>query len=205
MSKMLEFDNDKHEYKINGVPHPSVTQIIQEAGLSGYSQCNQEAMEAAGKFGTACHIGTELWDKGRLDMKTVDNYILLYLEAWKKFRKEFNFTPSAIEWKGYHQKFLVPGTIDRVGLLNGVNSIIDIKTSVQFPKYLGLQTAGYKEIYNSNHKSKEEKVYRRYGVLLKPNGDYVLQECKDKTDWSVLLSAKSIYQWKQNNNLLEQN
>lgn len=202
---MLKFDNDKHEYEIDGIVYPSVTQIIQGSGLSGYSQHNQEAMEAAGKFGTACHVATELWDKGFLDMKTVDDPILPYLEAWKKFRNEFDFTPSAIEWKGYHQKFLIPGTIDRVGLFNDVNSIIDIKTSVQFPKYLGLQTAGYKEIFNSNHTSKKEKVYRRYGVLLKPNGDYLLQECIDKTDWSILLSAKSIYQWKQKNNLLEKN
>lgn len=222
------FDSDKHEYRIEGIMYPSVTQIISGMGLDGFDPRDRADLKyinslegedrelaiavsservqtiiAAGQFGTACHVATELWDNGTLDTATIAGAIMPYLEAWKKFREDSDFTPIIIERRLYHPTYKVPGTIDRVGPLFDKMSIVDIKTSAQSPVYLGLQTAAYKEIYNSNPNIKDSynKAKKRYGVLLKPDGTYRLEECKDKSDWNAFLSAWALCNWKRKHNL----
>lgn len=203
----LIFTEENHEYKIDEVVYPSVTQIITGAGLSEWNDLDmlpislKEKVEIAGRFGTACHIATELHDKDILDINTVDEPIIPYLNAWKLFRKECNFTPDEIEYRGCIEKHKIPGTVDRIGKLFGIKSTIDIKTSNKFPISTGLQTAAYQEIYKANV-SKKEWAKKRYGVLLKPNGKYELKEYDKISDWSVFLSAVSVYRWKVLNGLI---
>jgi hypothetical protein len=64
--------------------------------------------------GTYIHKATEYWDKGELDEFTVDPQIKGYLESWKCFRKDQNYTPVAIEYKIYNPILMVGTTIDRL-------------------------------------------------------------------------------------------
>jgi hypothetical protein len=50
--------------------------------------------------------------------------ILIYLDAYVKFRRETSFEPKEIELPLYHPKYFYAGTIDRIGKLNGSQDLI---------------------------------------------------------------------------------
>lgn len=203
------FDEEHHEYKIDGRVYPSVTTILTGCQLTGMetdSPMLKEKIINAGKFGRAVHTVTELYDRGTLDMNTVDEPLIPYLDAWKLFRKECSFTPTEIEARAYHHIYKVPGTIDRIGELFGKMAIVDIKSSAKMPVCLGLQTAAYLGIWNDYtfllsilHGISKLSLKTRYGVLLKPDSRYELKQCKNPNDWNLFLSALAIYNWRMNN------
>ncbi len=123
----LILTND-HRYLLDGKPIDGLTSTIDEAGLMG-----NYGSEWYLDKGTAVHLATELWDKGILDEATVDPQIAGYLESWKRFRKDQNYTPIKIEYQIYHPELMVGTKIDRLPLL-------DIKSGPQAPWHV-LQVA----------------------------------------------------------------
>ena len=143
---MLEFDEQTHTYRIDGLKIPSVTQIISDAGLTGID-ASDPAVQAAGQFGTAVHKMTELHDAGTLDVATVADELFPYLNAWEKFIYETKAKLHESEMKLYHPVHLYAGTFDRTAFINDKLTLIDIKTSQKAPT-AGIQTAAYMEMYN---------------------------------------------------------
>lgn len=119
MSELLLDEN--HHYTLDGKGLDGLTSTIQEAGLIG-----NFGTEWHMDKGTAIHLATEYYDKGTLDESTVDPEIVGYLESWKRFRKEQNYTPIAIEYVIYHPELMVGSKVDRLPLL-------DIKSGSQVP------------------------------------------------------------------------
>lgn len=193
----FEFDEATHIYKLNGKILPSVTQIIAAAGLSNVNT-EDPAVLAAGLFGKAVHKTCEYYDFGTLDIKTVDDAIIPYLDAWKKFLRENAVKIYSIERKLYHPSYRFAGTIDRVVSWNDSLAILDIKSSASFPKYLGLQTGAYQMLWNCDNRFARAK--QRRAVLLKPDGNYSIDTQTKKTDANVFLSALTCYR-EANNNL----
>ncbi len=103
----LILTND-HRYLLDGKPIDGLTSTIKEAGLIRNSD------EWYMTKGTAIHLATELWDRDTLDETTVDPQIQGYLESWKRFRKDQNYTPTHIEYQIYHPELMVGTKIDRL-------------------------------------------------------------------------------------------
>ena len=188
------FDEEKHEYTLDGIVLPSVTQIIQEAGLSDYSFVNETVLKAAANFGTAAHLACELEDYKDLDYDSLNPELRPYLNGWNKFKKDTGFICEEIEKRVYSKKYLYAGTLDRVGPLFKRKALVDIKTGTSLPKWIRLQTAGYKIIYNEGLKIKDQ-IKDRYVVQLLPD-DYKLEQHIDKSDTDVFLAALTIRNWK---------
>lgn len=112
---------DDHRYILDGKQIDGLTSTIQEAGLMG-NYGSEWHMDKGMKI----HLATELWDKGTLDESTVDPQIQRYLESWKQFRKDQDYTPTYIEYPTYHPELLIGTKIDRLPLL-------DIKSGPQAP------------------------------------------------------------------------
>src|SRR5690606_20318453 len=91
----LIFEPDNHEYRHRGVVVPSVTQIL--GSLVDMSAIPQDKLEYARARGQAVHLACELYDQDDLDMASLDEVIVPYLEAWIKFKKEAGFIVSSIE------------------------------------------------------------------------------------------------------------
>lgn len=193
----LEFNEELHEYRVDGLLIPSVTQIISEAGLSNVN-LDDPAVIQAGQFGTAAHKVVELHDRGTLDIATVDDALRPYLEGWYKFRKESGIEILEIEKRLFHPAHWFSGTIDRVVRWHDKIVILDIKTSVKFPATVGLQTAAYMALYNADGKGRA-KATQRCVVLLKPDSTYLMEKYNNKMDFNIFLSALQLLQWKNNN------
>ena len=191
----IKFNPENHTYRLNNILLPSVTQILQEAGLSDFSKVNSDILERAKKFGSAVHLATSLDDKNQLDMKSLDSALLPYLKSWQKFKKDFGITRFLeIEKQVYSKQQRYAGCLDR---LTYNLALIEIKTSTSIPTTTGLQLIGYQTAYREMTKI---RIKRRLCVQLL-EGTYKLQEYKDKTDKTAFLSCVNLYHWKKINNI----
>ena len=183
---MIEFDNEKHEYKVEGKVIPSVTQIIYD--IFPFKFGNDFAMKK-GKNG---HHILEIWDKEYKDISDV--FTKLYLAAWQKFLDDFQikFQPDWIEMPLYSKTWGFAGTLDRLGDINEKLTIIDIKIG-QNSKTYALQTIAYSLLVEENLKI---KVKNRWLVILNNKGKYSIIEHKNQTDKTAFLSCFNLFKWK---------
>jgi len=161
---VFEFDADFHVYTLDGEELPSVTQILEAAGIIDYSHIPWNVRHLALERGRAVHAATELDDRGDLDETTLDPMLEGHLAAWRRFRAETGFTPTLIEHRDYHRLHRYAGTIDRLGNFNGGRAaVLDIKTNHAEP-WVRLQLAAYSEFAGF--------VYERVCVELHADGTY---------------------------------
>jgi hypothetical protein len=187
MSELI-FQEEGHKYIYEGREVPSVTQIIQAAGLVDFSHVHKAVLEQASDFGTKVHEATALFDKGELDVFTLDPGIAPYLEAWKKFRGDTGICISIIEEPAFNKQFGFAGTPDRVGMIHSARTVIDIKTGALLPA-AAVQTAAYALLC--------APIKRRMSVQLLGDGTYKAVEHQDSTDLNVFRSCLSIYNYKK--------
>ena len=183
---MLRFNAEKHQYLLDGVVLPSVTQVLRSVGLINFSGIDQEILNRASALGTAAHQACHYDDLGDLDESTLDHHLKPYLEAWRAFRGDMLF--YSIEQPLCHPDYGFAGTPDRIA----GKTIIDIKTSSVVYPWTGLQLAGYSILADI-------PTARRLAVQLKPDGKYSVTEYTDRNDRACFLSCLAIYNWKFNN------
>lgn len=133
----LKLDEATHQYTLDGKPVDGLTSTIKEAGLIR----NSDPFYA--DRGTKIHLATQYWDERVLDEETVDPQIQGYLESWKRFRKDQNYTPVEIEYPIYNPELKIASKIDRIPLL-------DIKGGIPEPWHI-LQIAFQWETLKSHH------------------------------------------------------
>jgi len=188
---MLEFNEERHEYKLDGVILPSVTQVIKSAGLVDDTFYDEYSC----RRGTAVHLATALYDEGTLDESTVADEIKGYLAGWVKFLKESKFKVREAEQLLSHPVRGYAGTRDRRGFLNDKWTILDIKTGALNPA-VGVQLAAYKHLSAGDDKT--------YTVQLKANGTYALKKYDDPADWTVFMACLNLYKWRKNHNQIKE-
>lgn len=184
----LTFDEENHEYFLDGKAIPSVTYLMQEVGLIDVSKFPD--IEYYRERGKAIHKATELWDKGTLDEESVDERVAPYLDAYKRFLGETGFKSDKTEFAGFNESLWFAGMLDKIGDLCGSKAILDIKSNAVAP-WTGIQLAGYNLIHGGGH--------LRFGLALKNDGTYRLKRFSDYSDHRVFESAAIIYNWKKTN------
>lgn len=190
----LVLDEETHIYYLNGVPVPNVTSIIEP--LNNYVGIPKEVLDAKAKIGKYVHMATELYDQDNLDMNSVHENLHGYVQAWIKFRNESGFEIETMEQIVYHPVYGYTGTNDRVGKLNRVRSMLDIKTTAVLSPSVGCQTAAYAEAENQ-YRADGNKIIKRFGIQLRPDSSYRIQEYKDRSDFSVFLSCLQLLNWRK--------
>ena len=198
MDKLVLDDN--HIYRYGEVIVPSVTQILQGAGLTDFSAVPAERLETARKFGNAVHLALELSDKEKLDTDSLDPALEPYLTGWETFRQEYGLSFTAIETQLYSSAYRFAGTIDRIGgwRIDDSPLLIDIKSGVETPA-VAIQLAAYSILAKENGIKGNIK---RLAVYLNGKGTYSVKEYKDKNDMNIFLAALSVYNFRRKNNLL---
>jgi hypothetical protein len=188
---------------MNGLSVPSVTRVIDHAGLSSYEMVKREILERKSKIGQLVHLATKYFDKGTLDRDSLDSYTRGRTEAWIQFRRDTGFEPRIIE-----EPFItcingmnVGLTVDREGLMGGRPTIIEIKCTSNIEPWFGIQTAGYAlgvpdpEGYPWTPRLLFAKR-RRMVVQLFEDGTYKKKDFTDPQDAEVFLSGLHITSWK---------
>ena len=188
----LTFEAEGHIYKWDGTRVYSVTQILEDVGLSDYSMVPSNILTDAQKRGTRVHLICELWDKGELDLDSLDGEDQDYLDQWIWFKKSKDIkTFDLIESPLYSERHKYAGTLDR---LRGT-TIYDIKTGPPAPGH-PFQLAAYSFLLSEAYGL---STYKRIAVHLtrstfKPKPYRVI---KAKFDLNIFLSAKNVHHSKK--------
>lgn len=89
----------------------------------------------------------------------------------------------------YSTRYKVAGRFDQVQEINGRNWLIDYKTGKNLYKELELQLVIYKSMLEEDGFT----IDHMGGVLLKENGDFVMQECHGKVE--NFLKVRDVWLW----------
>jgi hypothetical protein len=193
-SPSFAFDEASHRYHLDGKPLPSVTTVLADAGLLKYDFLDEHLRETCLERGRQVHMLTQLDDEGRLDEDNIGEENLDYLLAWRKFKKDFEFTPRLIEHKVFHPMLKYAGCLDRVGRArDGRELLIDIKTGVA-PHAARYQTAAYAACLP------HPRTYARRVVELRPDLSYrvIAFNASDYwTDFTVFTGALRAFKAKE--------
>lgn len=176
---MIEFDEKKHQYKVDGKVVPSVTEILEHITAVGYGKVNPAILEEAKERGTAVHELTEAIDLG-FPPEYIDPAVEGYAVAYLKFLDDYDVEWDYIEHRFYEPKMGFCGTIDRVGKIDGKDCVLDIKTtsspSVDQKIAVCCQTAAY------DFGLGNEDGFDRYALYLHSDGTYDFMNCSDYED-----------------------
>jgi hypothetical protein len=192
---MLTFLEKPHEYYWDGVRVPGVTSVLDP--ICEYSGVPRHILDRAAARGTYVHKMCEYYLWGTLDEASVDSEHLPYLDAFRLFLQESQFQAEFIEEKVYHHKLKYAGALDLGGTLPGKRgktqrALIDIKTTFKLMRSVGPQLAAYKDAWESDT-SKDLHFDTRWGLQLKPTGEYKLQLYDNINDMNIFKSCLNIH------------
>ncbi|KKN08032.1 hypothetical protein LCGC14_1060980 [marine sediment metagenome] len=187
MKRDLIYNDEKHEYFLDGIKIPSVTQILQHVRLIDFSNVPAIYLERARKFGKAVHKGTELYDKGTLNWNKLSDPLKPYVNAWIKFKEENKIKIFRREEPACSYKYGYGLTPDGIFDINDTGwSVIDIKTTFELDDSVAWQTSAYRqggaEYYGI-------KIPHRHAIHLKKDETYKLTPLKDKGDFRTFQCA----------------
>lgn len=184
----FHFNESLHEYTIDSIVLPSVTQVINSEMPNPNKQFFTETKR---NIGTEVHRLSALYDGHVLVEQNCDNEVEFgYLKGWIKFLAESNFKPDHVELPLYHGAEYYAGTIDRIGTRNGKTWLIDIKTGLPDPGHL-IQVCAYAEMA----KFHGLEIDRVGCVYLKSTGRYSFMAYTDldfiygKQEWNKILKS----------------
>ena len=184
------FDPDNHLHTVDGKRITSVTTAIRSAGLIDAAKY----APGSAAHGNHVHVVTELWDL--YSEETADLRALQYLDGWRKFREDKQFTPTEVEHACCNMELGYAGVIDRIGRTPEYPRILlDIKSGAKEPWH-ALQTAAYAAMLP--HPFQIE----RWCVYLRPDSTYQIEihsRANLHADLAVFLSCLSIHNFKERN------
>jgi len=190
----LIFDPESHIYRYGEKIVPSVTQVLEEVGISDFSMVPKNFMESAQKLGTDVHSLLELYDKNELDYDSISDQVAPYLPAWVNFLESSKSEIIEIELKVGCEKYGYAGTLDRVLKINGRLAILDIKTGMKSPGH-GVQTSAYGNAYFTDRRVK----YDRYTWYVDKSHTWKLVKNDNPNDLNVFLGALTVCKFKRSN------
>lgn len=187
MSEIL-LDEATHTYRVAGEIWPAVSRIIKP--LECWDGIPPDVLEAAAAFGRNVHAACHLHNIGQLG--ELSPALVPYVDAWKQFLADMDVTVIGSEVRVAHATLRYCGTLDVHALIRDREELIDLKSTVVMPRAVGPQTAGY-----ANAMGKPR--IRRRAVQLRDDGTYRSKILKDPTDWSIFLSCRNLYNWRNRN------
>lgn len=193
----LTFRESDHTYWLGSVKVPGVTTILKVLG--GYEGIPARILKKASERGTAIHTMTEYDDDDTLDVASLDDEMLGYLQAYWRFKEEMRPEMLDAEVRDYHPTLKFAGTRDRRLILRGKVGILDVKSCYRLMPSTGPQTAAYQGIYNANA-AKADQAKHRWGLKLAKDGTYELQEYKGPEDWNTFVSCLNCWRFIEQNN-----
>lgn len=199
MNQQLHFDEATHTYTVKGIHVPSVTEILAGVGVIDFDAVPEWCRERGLERGSYVHLATQFFDEGDLDWNTVDPDLRGYVHAYIAFRQDTGFEPHLIEHQGYNPVLRYAGTLDRAGIMNQRNILLDIKTGTT-PKWVCWQTAGYQ-----NMGIQTLRYVERYALELREDGHYRLSEAMFNTqDFRDFVSFIGTYYAKLRKGIIKQ-
>lgn len=199
----LTFNAQLHEYRLDGVVIPSVTQILKAEGINNFGMVSEDVLNTNALFGKAVHKCVEYWFRGTLDETTVDPALIPYLSGWDNFVEDFGFVVMESEVQGFHPIYRYAYTADLLGEITKGKflgeAVGDLKTGMVKPADK-IQIAAYKMAVGKQYKN----TFLLYlNPEFKPRGYKVIFADNNKMEQGLFLSALSLYNYRRNEGLLK--
>ena len=183
--KRFTFKPENHQYFYNGFEVPSVSAINKVYNNYNFNESDAE-------LGKRVHKLIYLYDKNKLDRKSLDELSEKYLDAWKNFKREYKIKKwDLIEIPLYSEKYNYGATPDRYSKL--LNTVFDAKTGAP-TKSWAFQLAAYSQVILETFNLKNLPL--RKIVHLKPDkykDGYQVTEYLHRIDWIFFQSAHNVY------------
>lgn len=180
------FDEEKHQFIVDGQIWPSITQVLRSVGLID----GQWFTEYSRNRGTLVHRIIHWHIMGNLDDASIDPILRPYYDAWLSFERDTGFISNETEIPRISRLYRFGGIPDHIGILNGKEAIVDVKSGAEIPA-TALQTAAQEILV--------DKILPRYSLRLKDNGKYSLIPHTNRQDRQIFLSALAVWWWRKNN------
>lgn len=187
---VLDFDPERHAYRLDGAPVPSVTQVLEP--YTGLEFVDRRVLEAASEFGRHVHAACHLDNLGALDEAALDPALAPYVGAWRAFLADTGAVVAASERRVASRCHRYAGTLDTLVEWDARRALVDLKSTASVPRTVGPQTAAYAEAYTEET---GERVARRYCVHLRGDGTYRVHRLAEPADWTVFLSCLNVHRW----------
>lgn len=196
----LTFEQSTHTYRLGARVLPSVTQIIERAGIKSQFGIDPEVLARKAALGTLVHDFTAQLDRHEATVADCDGWPEEgYIRAWAEFREKSGFEPLLIEHAFAHQQggMWYAGTLDRLGKIGGGEAVVDLKTGAGPERWWGLQLAAYSLAMQTwPEPSRALRNRRRLAVQLSPEGDFKVHEYREPMDTHAFLGALAIETWR---------
>jgi len=187
----LTFEESEHVYRLDGRIIPSVTQVLEGAGLYDPSKYPPDVASR----GSYVHVLTALNDRGELTVDMLGRFPEYdgYMTAWRQFVRDSGIVFTGIEVHVHGSLYGLDfgGTVDRIGKCDGSRIIIDIKSGA-YEKHHAIQTAGYLECMPARGAR-----YKRWGIYVHANGKSDIKRyADDASDRQVFGAQLVTNEWK---------
>jgi hypothetical protein len=199
---ILQFSPETHTYTVDGLVVPSVTQLLDDSGLTpDYTAVPYRVREHARQRGLHVDLACDLYDEDDLDWSSVHPECVGFVESWIRFRDEEGYEPVASQVPLYHPLGYA-GTADSVGQLNGQWVVVERKATARMSPLYALQTAGYSQApYAAPTGGGPLRPVpwgtpARLGVQLRRDGSYSVVLYEDTEDLAAFLGVVALYRWR---------
>ena len=181
-------DLEKHEYHLGDDRLISITDCLRTSGLIDVSWATDFDLWV----GTATHRAIELYNKGTLDLDTLDPDLRNRIDAWQEFLNQTGFKPKESEKSVYSPILRVAGTLDVLGdFPDGAEGIVEVKSG-NVAKWCALQTAGQDILLGGKRR-------RRFGLKVPKFGKAVVTSHRNADDYAVFMACVTVAHWKMAN------
>lgn len=179
---MLTFNEEKHEYLLDGERLPSVTEILSPLQEESFAAINPAVLQAAANRGTAVHEITEAMDYDLDYEDLISPDLAPFADAYDEFLMDHE-----VEWLGVempvHFFEQYAGTVDRFGYIDGIPAVLDIKTvqspSIEQKVSVACQLYAYDRAIKACFEEMQSSHMAHYALYLKKDGTYKLLNCRD--------------------------
>lgn len=173
---MIEFNEERHEYKVNGKVLPSVSKICDLILGSSYDGVPKHVLDQAAEFGTTVHLAIELYNNTGIKRDDLTLLQTHCLDQYLKISKDIK--PIQSEVIGHYEGYYA-GTFDLIGEENGEIFIYDYKTTYALDKErVALQLSLYRLMFGWD----KVKGIKAIWLPKKRNGKVVELESWDKEE-----------------------
>ncbi len=189
----ITFDEEKHEYRWDGIKVPSVSDILAPLSAERYSDINPAVLAQAAARGTAVHEMCEAMDYG-LEPEIepgLEGYAQAYADFLRDYFPKWDMVEQTVAYRRiFEEKPYYCGTVDRFGAIDGKHCVLDIKSYASLTTdgmvSASCQTSLYRSAIYSDSDTNPDKIRelvrtKRYLLHLKKDGNYRLVDL-DKFD-----------------------
>jgi hypothetical protein len=199
MAQLIFYDN-QHLYEVDGQKMDSVSEVLRFLSREEYGDIDQYRLDNAAERGTAVHTACEaLYKYGRVECDPdIEPYVMAFLQFLKDHKCEF----SDIEKPLADTELGIAGTPDLCGIVDGEESIVDMKAQGAIKKTLvKAQLNAYKHLRECNGKP---SVTHLYCLQLMNDGKYRLYPVAiDSTEWNACLALHTALKKKHGRGIIE--